>query len=161
MPEESEAADMFRLASSLLCSAGYEHYESSSFALPGHRCTSTFCSTLCALLVLCEYFKIHVEVPAPGTLVVVVVDWLSWPTLHALTFTPLLPCVSADEEDSNVERQDATIPNLTRQPHGCGKRLCRGTGLDQQLIADRLLPRLQILVLVEFKPSHVMRLYVC
>lgn len=38
LPEESEAADMYRLASSLLCGAGYEHYESSSFALPGHRC---------------------------------------------------------------------------------------------------------------------------
>ncbi|KAK9866174.1 hypothetical protein WJX84_010459 [Apatococcus fuscideae] len=38
LPADSEAADMYRLASSLLCEAGYEHYEVSSFALPGHRC---------------------------------------------------------------------------------------------------------------------------
>ncbi|KAK9868242.1 hypothetical protein WJX84_003734 [Apatococcus fuscideae] len=38
LPEDTEAAQMYKLASELLVDAGYEHYEVSSYALPGHRC---------------------------------------------------------------------------------------------------------------------------
>ena len=41
LPEDSDAAEMYRLASHLLCAAGYEHYEVSSYALPGHRLATT------------------------------------------------------------------------------------------------------------------------
>ena len=37
LPEDTEAAQMYKLASELLVDAGYEHYEVSSYALPGHR----------------------------------------------------------------------------------------------------------------------------
>ncbi|CAG9462796.1 unnamed protein product [Pedinophyceae sp. YPF-701] len=38
LPDEPSAADMFCAASRVLTAAGYEHYEVSNFALPGHRC---------------------------------------------------------------------------------------------------------------------------
>lgn len=38
LPAESEAAEMFMLASQMLGEAGYEHYEVSNYAKPGHRC---------------------------------------------------------------------------------------------------------------------------
>jgi len=38
LPLESEAAEMYRLASRTLRGAGFEHYEVSSYARPGHRC---------------------------------------------------------------------------------------------------------------------------
>lgn len=37
LPDEDTAADMLRLASTLLTASGYEHYEISNFARPGHR----------------------------------------------------------------------------------------------------------------------------
>ncbi|MEW5307713.1 MAG: hypothetical protein WDW38_008300 [Sanguina aurantia] len=37
LPPDETAADMYALASNLLGSAGYEHYEVSSYAQPGHR----------------------------------------------------------------------------------------------------------------------------
>ncbi|KAG8469586.1 hypothetical protein KFE25_006041 [Diacronema lutheri] len=37
LPSEEASADMYRAASALLGGAGYEHYEVSSYALPGHR----------------------------------------------------------------------------------------------------------------------------
>lgn len=37
LPTDEAAADMFRTASCKLSSAGYEHYEISSFARPGKR----------------------------------------------------------------------------------------------------------------------------
>lgn len=38
LPSDMEAGDMLRVASQLLRDAGYEHYEVSSYARPGHRC---------------------------------------------------------------------------------------------------------------------------
>lgn len=38
LPSEGEAADMYRIASRELRGAGYEHYEVSNYARPGHRC---------------------------------------------------------------------------------------------------------------------------
>ena len=38
LPLEAEAAEMYRLASRTLRGAGFEHYEVSSYARPGHRC---------------------------------------------------------------------------------------------------------------------------
>ena len=38
LPSDEAAADMFRMASNVLRSAGYEHYEISSYARPGKRC---------------------------------------------------------------------------------------------------------------------------
>lgn len=38
LPGEEEQAEMFLLTRSLLEDAGYEHYEISNYALPGHRC---------------------------------------------------------------------------------------------------------------------------
>ena len=51
LPEDGEAADMYRLASRLLREAGYEHYEVSSYARPGHRygCMPTLLGSLHAL----------------------------------------------------------------------------------------------------------------
>jgi oxygen-independent coproporphyrinogen-3 oxidase len=37
LPDEELAATMFELTAESLCSAGYEHYEISNFARPGHR----------------------------------------------------------------------------------------------------------------------------
>ncbi len=37
-PDDDIVADMFMLADKKLTDAGYEHYEISNFALPGHRC---------------------------------------------------------------------------------------------------------------------------
>ena len=37
LPTEGAAADQLRTASALLRAAGYEHYELSSYALPGQR----------------------------------------------------------------------------------------------------------------------------
>ena len=37
LPTDEAAADMFRMTSRVLCAAGYEHYEISSFARPGRR----------------------------------------------------------------------------------------------------------------------------
>ncbi|MEJ5298190.1 MAG: radical SAM family heme chaperone HemW [Armatimonadota bacterium] len=38
LPGEEEQAEMFLLTRSMLEDAGYEHYEISNYALPGHRC---------------------------------------------------------------------------------------------------------------------------
>lgn len=38
MPLEAAAVDMFQMASKELGAAGFEHYEVSSYAKPGHRC---------------------------------------------------------------------------------------------------------------------------
>lgn len=38
LPSTESTADMYRAASSVLRSAGYEHYEVSNYARPGHRC---------------------------------------------------------------------------------------------------------------------------
>ena len=38
LPSDEASADMYRTASSMLRAAGYEHYEISSYAKPGHRC---------------------------------------------------------------------------------------------------------------------------
>lgn len=38
MPSDDTAADMYEEASSVLRAAGYEHYELSNYAQPGHRC---------------------------------------------------------------------------------------------------------------------------
>jgi len=38
LPSEGMAADMYIAASATLRAAGYEHYELSNYALPGHRC---------------------------------------------------------------------------------------------------------------------------
>ena len=37
LPSNDESADMYRRASAVLRAAGYEHYEVSSYAQPGHR----------------------------------------------------------------------------------------------------------------------------
>jgi coproporphyrinogen III oxidase-like Fe-S oxidoreductase len=37
LPSDSAAADMYRVAVNMLNRAGYEHYEVSNYALPGHR----------------------------------------------------------------------------------------------------------------------------
>jgi hypothetical protein len=38
LPSDEETAEMYRTASSTLRDAGYEHYEISNYAKPGHRC---------------------------------------------------------------------------------------------------------------------------
>lgn len=40
LPSTESTADMYRAASSVLRSAGYEHYEVSNYAHPGHRCVN-------------------------------------------------------------------------------------------------------------------------
>ena len=37
LPSDEASADMYRTASAMLRAAGYEHYEISSYAKPGHR----------------------------------------------------------------------------------------------------------------------------
>ena len=37
LPTDDATADMYRAASSMLTQAGYEHYEISNYAKPGHR----------------------------------------------------------------------------------------------------------------------------
>ncbi len=39
LPSQEAAADMYRRASSVLRGAGFEHYEISNYAKPGHRCS--------------------------------------------------------------------------------------------------------------------------
>lgn len=38
LPDEESTADMYRLAVQILTDAGYQHYEVSNYALPGHQC---------------------------------------------------------------------------------------------------------------------------
>ncbi|HEY9667943.1 MAG TPA: radical SAM family heme chaperone HemW [Coleofasciculaceae cyanobacterium] len=38
LPTDETAAQMYRMAQQVLTSAGYEHYEISNYALPGHQC---------------------------------------------------------------------------------------------------------------------------
>lgn len=38
LPADETTADMYRLAQQILTSAGYQHYEVSNYALPGHQC---------------------------------------------------------------------------------------------------------------------------
>jgi len=38
LPTDDTAAQMYKLAQQILTSAGYEHYEISNYALPGHQC---------------------------------------------------------------------------------------------------------------------------
>ncbi|HEY9596281.1 MAG TPA: radical SAM family heme chaperone HemW [Cyanophyceae cyanobacterium] len=38
LPTDDTAAEMYRLAQQLLTGAGYEHYEISNYAIPGHQC---------------------------------------------------------------------------------------------------------------------------
>jgi oxygen-independent coproporphyrinogen-3 oxidase len=38
LPTDDTAAQMYRLAQQILTRAGYEHYEISNYALPGHQC---------------------------------------------------------------------------------------------------------------------------
>ena len=38
LPSTESTAEMYRAASSVLRGAGYEHYEVSNYARPGHRC---------------------------------------------------------------------------------------------------------------------------
>ncbi len=38
LPTDETAAQMYKLAQQILTSAGYEHYEISNYALPGHQC---------------------------------------------------------------------------------------------------------------------------
>jgi hypothetical protein len=38
LPSHDDAAEMYEKASSMLRAAGYEHYEVSNYAKPGHRC---------------------------------------------------------------------------------------------------------------------------
>lgn len=38
LPTDETAAKMYRIAQQILASAGYEHYEISNYALPGHQC---------------------------------------------------------------------------------------------------------------------------
>ena len=40
LPTDAATADMYRMASHYLQQAGYEHYEISNYAKPGHRCVS-------------------------------------------------------------------------------------------------------------------------
>ncbi len=43
LPSDEESADMYRLASATLRAAGFEHYEVSNYAAPGHRCAHNLC----------------------------------------------------------------------------------------------------------------------
>lgn len=46
LPSDEQAADMYRVGSATLQQAGYEHYEISNFAKPGHRCAAGLCVLL-------------------------------------------------------------------------------------------------------------------
>ena len=53
LPSIEEAASMYRAASSVLRGAGFEHYEISNYARPGHKCALTRVSGHCMVIVPC------------------------------------------------------------------------------------------------------------